>query len=76
MSFCGLTKGISQKVCIILLCVRVITISVLLNLFVFGSSFRTLAVIPFQGEREVTEIQTRKSVLALGAGCTVGGRGE
>ena len=45
MSFCGLIKGISLKMCIV--CVRV-KISVRLNLFVFGSCFRLLAVILFQ----------------------------
>ena len=45
MLFCGLIKEISPKICI--LCVRV-KISVRLNLLVFGSCFRTLAVILFQ----------------------------
>ena len=45
MSFCGLIKEISPTICI--LCVRV-KISVRLNLLVFGSCFRTLAVILFQ----------------------------
>ena len=45
MSFCGLIKEISPKICI--LCVRV-KISVRLNFLVFGSFFRTLAVILFQ----------------------------
>ena len=41
MSYCRLTKGISPKMCIL-------WVRVLLNLFVFGSCFRTLAVILFQ----------------------------
>ena len=41
MSFCGLIKGISPKICI--LCVRV-----KINKRLFGSCFRTLVVILFQ----------------------------
>ena len=47
MLFCGLTNGISSKMCI--LCVRVC-----FNLFVFGTCFRMLAVILFQ----IKKIQT------------------
>ena len=59
MLFCGLIKGISPKICIP--CVRVKINKRCLNLFVFGSSFRTLAVILFQIKKFINIFRERQT---------------